>query len=84
MEHPSPGSVIDVLRNTLRRLGQTADFQQDDAAVMELKRHIIQSIAELEIIKSAAPDREPAKTAAEPSLQSGSSNDVSRKAVNSC
>lgn len=58
MEYPPPGSVIDILRNTLRRLGQSAEFQQDDPAVSELKRHIVQSIAELEIIKSAEADRE--------------------------
>jgi hypothetical protein len=59
MEYPPPGSVIDILRNTLRRLGQSAEFQQDDPAVSELKRHIVQSIAELEIIKSAEADQEP-------------------------
>jgi len=54
MEHPSPPSIIDILRNTLRRLEKLEGFRQEDAAVIELKRHIVQSIAELEVSKSAS------------------------------
>ncbi len=54
------GSLIDILRNTLLRLEETATIQQDDPAVIQLKRHIIQSIAELEVLKDSQPRSEPA------------------------
>lgn len=54
------GSLIDILRNTLLRLEETATIQQDDPAVIQLKRHIIQSIAELEVLKDSLPRSEPA------------------------
>jgi hypothetical protein len=47
------GSVIQILRNTLRRLDQGSDFRRDDPAVIQLKRHLVQSIAELEMMKDA-------------------------------
>jgi hypothetical protein len=52
MDYPSPGTIIDILRNTLQRLEQEDDFHQDDPAVVELKRHIVQSIAELGVMKN--------------------------------
>jgi hypothetical protein len=59
MQHSSPLSIVDILRNTLRRLEQSHDFRQDDSAVIELKRHIVQSIAELEVMHSADWDLQP-------------------------
>ena len=50
---PFTRSVSDILRSTLLKLEQTADFRQDDPAVIELKRHIVRSIAELERVRSA-------------------------------
>lgn len=55
---PFTRSVADILRSTLLRLEQTPEFRQDDPAVIELKRHIVRSIAELEIAKSAHADAE--------------------------
>lgn len=49
-------SLTDLLQSTLERLEQTSEFRQDDPAVIELKRHIVRSIAELEIAKSAHTD----------------------------
>jgi hypothetical protein len=65
MEHsPSTGSagIIDLLRQTIRRLEATTDFRQDDPAVIFLKRNIVQSIAELEVIKDSAPGTESENT----------------------
>jgi hypothetical protein len=53
MERRSTGGIVDILRNTLQRLEETKDFRQDDSAVMELKRHIVRSIAELEVMKGS-------------------------------
>jgi hypothetical protein len=53
MERLATGGIVEILRNTLYHLEETKDFQQDDPAVIELKRHIVRSIAELEVIKSA-------------------------------
>ena len=66
MERPPPVSIIDILRNTLHRLEQSEDFRQEDPAVIELKRHIIQSIAEFEIMRTPQEDSEPANTAERP------------------
>jgi len=51
-------SLADILRSTLQKLEQTPDFRQEDPAVIELKRHIVRAIAELEISKSAQADME--------------------------
>jgi hypothetical protein len=45
-------SIEEILRNTLRRLEESPDFRQDDPAVAELKKHIVRSIAELEVTRS--------------------------------
>jgi hypothetical protein len=37
---------------------QAPEFRQDDPAVIELKRHVIRSIAKLEISKGAQADAE--------------------------
>lgn len=46
-------SLGEILRSTLQKLEETPDFRQDDNAVIELKKHIVRAIAELEIAKSA-------------------------------
>jgi len=61
------GNIVDILRNTLHRLEETATFEQGDPAVIQLKRHIVQSIAELEVMKEAQPRSEPEKR--EPALR---------------
>jgi hypothetical protein len=53
---PFTRSVVDILRSTLLKLEQMPDFRQDDPAVIELKRHIVRSIAELEIARSVDAD----------------------------
>lgn len=57
-------SLGEILRSTLQKLEETSDFRQDDNAVIELKRHIVRAIAELEIAKSAHSS-EPGKKANE-------------------
>ena len=52
MEQPPSVGILDILRSTLFRLQQTEEFQQDDPAVVELKRHIVRSISELEVLKT--------------------------------
>lgn len=36
MDHPYSRNIIEILRSTLRRLEQDADFPQDDPAVVQL------------------------------------------------
>jgi hypothetical protein len=55
---PFTRSVVDILRSTLLKLEQKPDFHQDDPAVIELKRHIVRSIAELEIARNVHADAE--------------------------
>jgi hypothetical protein len=60
MEHLSAtGYIINVLRNTLRRLEEGGAFTREDPALIHLKRRLILAIAELEVQKnqSAASDR---------------------------
>jgi hypothetical protein len=45
-------SVTDILCNTLRRMEKTPEFRRSDAAAVELKRHVIRAIAELEVARS--------------------------------
>jgi hypothetical protein len=52
MDHPYSRNIIEILRSTLRRLEQDTEFPQDDPAVAQLKRHILQSLAELESQKA--------------------------------
>jgi hypothetical protein len=59
MDHPYSCSVIEILRSTLRRLEKDFDFRQDDPAVVQLKRHILQSLAEFESQKDTDPVLEP-------------------------
>jgi len=56
MEHPYTANVIDILRNTLQRLEESTNPAPDDPAVHELKRHIVRSIAELEVIRDTHAD----------------------------
>jgi hypothetical protein len=55
MDHPYFRNIIEILRNTLGRLEKDADFRQDDPAVVQLKRHILQSLAEFESQKDSQP-----------------------------
>lgn len=55
MGHPYSRNIIEILRSTLRRLEEDADFPQDDPAVLNLKSHILQSLAELEAQKATQP-----------------------------
>lgn len=45
-------SLVEILRSTLQKLEANSDFRQDDPAVIELKKHIVRAIAELEIVKT--------------------------------
>jgi hypothetical protein len=56
MGSPSISSIEQILCNTLKRLAESSEFRQDDPAVNELKRHIVRSIAELEVAKSSQAD----------------------------
>jgi hypothetical protein len=53
MAHPYSRSLVEILRSTLGKLEQGADFRQDDPAVAELKRHVVRAIAELEVAKAS-------------------------------
>jgi hypothetical protein len=53
MVHPYSRSIVEILRSTLLHLEQDADFPQDDPAVVQLKRHILQSLAEFESQKAS-------------------------------
>jgi len=59
MNHPYSRSLIEILRSTLNRLETGSDFRQDDPAVVQLKRHILQSLAEFESQKATNPLAEP-------------------------
>jgi hypothetical protein len=63
MDHPHSVSILDILRNTLFRLEETPEFHRDDPAVIELKRHIVRSISELEVLKGSQ-----SRTESEPEL----------------
>jgi hypothetical protein len=62
MDHPYFPTIIEILRGTLTRLEKDSDFRQDDPAVVQLKRHVIQSLAEFESHKNPHPafESEPA------------------------
>lgn len=47
-------SLIDLLRNTLKHLEATADVNLDDPAFIHFKNHLVQAIAELQLLKDAA------------------------------
>ena len=71
MEHPYTASlIIDILRRTLQRLEETAGLVSDDPAVIELRRHIVQSIAELEINRNLEPSSKPKEPKGIPSTLS--------------
>ncbi len=55
MDHPYSRNIIEILRSTLRRLEEDTDFPQDDPAVVQLRSHILQSLAELESQKAPLP-----------------------------
>jgi hypothetical protein len=59
MNHPYSRSIIEILRSTLSRLEDDSDFRQDDSAVVQLKRHILQSLAEFESQKATNSVAEP-------------------------
>ena len=53
MQQSAP-SLIDILVSTLKQLKENAELGRDDPAVRELERHILQTIAELEVQKNRA------------------------------
>jgi len=53
MERSYSFNIFEILRGTLRRLEEDAEFRQDEPAVVQLKKHILQSLAELESIKDS-------------------------------
>lgn len=53
MPHAFTRRIEDLLRSTLLKLEQSLDVRQDDPALVELKRHILRTIADLEREKSA-------------------------------
>jgi hypothetical protein len=53
MEHTSTRNIVNILRNTLRRLQDGSDFRRDDPAVIHLKRHLVRAIAELEFCRES-------------------------------
>jgi len=59
MDHPYSRTIIEILRGTLGRLEKDSDFRQDDPAVVQLKRHILQSLAEFESQKNSQLVLEP-------------------------
>ncbi len=59
MDHPYSRNIVQILRSTLFHLEQDADFHQDDPAVVQLKRHILQSLAEFELQKASQLGLEP-------------------------
>jgi hypothetical protein len=46
-----PSNLIEVLRKTLERLEEHEELNPNDPAVIELKRHLLRIIAELEIAR---------------------------------
>ena len=46
--------IAQLLRDTIRKLEQSSATLQNDPAMVEVKRQIIRTIAELEIVKEAA------------------------------
>lgn len=58
MDHPYSRNIIEILRRTLRHLQQDPEFRQDDPAVVQLRRHILQSLAEFESQKDSHPGLE--------------------------
>ena len=50
MPRPVP-TLIDILRETLQQVEQSAEFGLDDPALIELKHAIVRTIAELEIAR---------------------------------
>lgn len=52
MLHPArPRTAIEVLRATLADLEKMQDLSAEDPALVELKRHILRTIAELEVAR---------------------------------
>jgi hypothetical protein len=72
MEHLfTTAHIVNVLRNTLRRLEEGGAFTREDPALIHLKRRLILAIAELEVQKTrpAVSGREkPASRRTRPTL----------------
>jgi hypothetical protein len=49
------GQVAGILRNTLQRMEDCGTFQNDDPALIHLKRRLVLAIAELEVKKLLGP-----------------------------
>lgn len=52
MDHAPSGNIIDILHSTLRQLEEMSDFCRDHPAVLELRRDVLGTIAELEITRA--------------------------------
>jgi len=50
---------MEILQNTLSRLQQGSDFRPDDPAVIQIKRQLVRSIAELEMMRESPARPEP-------------------------
>jgi hypothetical protein len=51
MDH-AMGNIIDILQSTLHQLEETSDLCHDHPAVLELRRDVLGTIAELKITKA--------------------------------
>jgi hypothetical protein len=56
MDYISTPSVIDILAWTLRKVEEDSTLRQDDPAVIEFKKHVLRTIAELEVTSSSLDD----------------------------
>ena len=54
MEYTHSCDIVTILRDTLRKLEKSSEALQDDPAMIEVKRQIIRTIADLEIAKETA------------------------------
>jgi hypothetical protein len=53
---PRPSrSLLEILRSTAEKVELNSDLSPDDPAVVEFKRAIMHSIAELEVVASSVP-----------------------------
>jgi hypothetical protein len=52
MRIPSPPTLIDLLRSTLKQMERDEEFSSDDPAALELKASLLRAIAELELRKA--------------------------------
>jgi hypothetical protein len=56
MDYISTPRIIDILAWTLCKVEEDAKLKQDDPAVLELKKQVLLTIAELEVTSSSLDD----------------------------